>query len=977
MPFGVTTIVVARGAARRLGRTLDAVAAQTRHSDRIVVAAIGLDDATLDLARGTGPDLIVALPADLSFGLAVQAAVDEIEAHLPPLDDGWYWLLRDDAVADPDALSALLATAERNPSLEVTGPKLLRADDRAVLAGFGQSVTRGGRRIELRRDELDQGQFEGVSDVYAVDRVGMLVRASTWAELGGFDPGLPDVDDALDFCTRVWLADGRVLLTPGARVEVAAVTPRGFDRERTVRTAQLHRGLVASGPVEYALRWIGLVPIAFLRAFWHLLRKRPGRIGPDVVAAFVVAFGRTDAWGARARFARTSTQPLRVIERLQIAPDDLRRTRALRRDQLRAQTREERERYALFGTGGVWVLIASVIVSVLLLFPLLGDATLTGGALLPLSSSLTELWGNTGYGVRDSGAGALGVADPFALVLAILGTLTFWHPSLVIVVLWFLAMPLSAFGAWFLTARFTNRGWLRAVAAFTWMLVPPLQAALADGRLSVVLVHLLLPWLVFAGLHAQRAWSGVAAASLVVAAVLACAPSLTPALVVLWIVAVVAAGRLWYRQLFIAVPVVALFLPLVVAQWNRGRPLAVFADPGLPNPVDPVRGWAVALGFPDTTLGGWTSLLGDGAVEPAVLLGGLLLPLAMLVLVGLFARTQHVGLAALVIGLLGFASSALMGGFAATSIGDRAVPLDLGPAQSLLACGVLGAVIAGAAALRRIAPVVSIVALAGLAVLVAPAAGAHLAGTATATGGDGRSLPAIVEAVGRAEPEVGTLVITPMPDGAMRVHLVRGTGETLDGQSTLRATADSFSPTDTRLAELAVGLASDPTFAPTSELHALGVGFVLIERPSDDSEQVAARLTSTIDANGLFSAAGESEFGDLWQVENSTIGPADPDVAEPLATGNVDTWLGRGVLAVQVLVLVAAVLLAVPTGGLDARAALVAGMPRRRRESLDDEQDLGRRAFRAVDVADEHVPSYEPDEDETSVDDARGGDERG
>lgn len=962
MPFGVTTIVVARGPARQLGRTLEAVASQTRPSDRTIVAALGLDEASLDAARAVGPDLIVTLSADLSFGAAVEAVLEEADEHLPLPDDGWFWLLPGDAVADPDALGALLATAERNPSLQVTGPKLIRADDRAVIAGFGQSVTRGDHRVVLRQDELDQGQFEGVSDVLAVDRTGMLVRDDTWRALGGFDPGLPVIDDALDFCTRVWLSDGRVLLTPGARVEVQPKPPRRFGDERVARMAHLHRGLVASGPLEFAVRWLGLVPVALLRAFWHLLRKRPGRIGPDLAAAVAVAFGRTGAARSRERFASTRTQPLRVIERLQVPPDELRRTRALQRDQLRAQTSAERERYALLGTGGVWVLLAAAVVSVVLLFPLLGASTLAGGALLPLSDSVATLWSNTGYGVRDAGAGALGVADPFAFVLAILGSLTFWHPSQSIVVLWLVALPVAAMGAWFLAARFTLRGWLRAFAAFAWMLAPPLLAALADGRLAGVLVHLLLPWVVFAGLEAARSWTAVAACSLATAAVVACSPSLAVPLGVLWVLGMARAGRFWYRQLFIAVPALALFAPLAVAQFNRGRPLAVFADPGLPVPVEPVRGWPVALGFPDVDLGGWTDIVGDGAMTPVLVLAAMLLPLAMLVLLSLFLRTQRIGLASLVMGLVGFAAAALAGGVAFVSVGDESVPLSIGPAQSLLALGVLGAAVAGLAALGRATVALSLLALAGIAAVAAPLAIAQLDGNALARPGDGRSLPAMVEAEGAQAAEVGTLVITPMPDGAMRVELVRGTGETLDGQSTLRSTAPVFSETDARLAAIAVGLASDPSFESLSDFHELGINFVLVAQPGADGQEMATRLRATIDANGQFRTAGDSEFGHLWRVENATAQPADAGVRAPLA--QVDLWRARGVLAVQVLVILGAVLLAIPTGGLDARAALAARVPGRSRETLDDERDLDPRAFGAVDVDDEHLPAYADDVDD-------------
>ena len=61
-----------------------------------------------------------------------------------------------------------------------------------------------------------------MSDVLAVAAGGMLVRASLWNTLEGFDPSLPAIDDALDFCVRARLAGHRVQLVPAARVRSAS-----------------------------------------------------------------------------------------------------------------------------------------------------------------------------------------------------------------------------------------------------------------------------------------------------------------------------------------------------------------------------------------------------------------------------------------------------------------------------------------------------------------------------------------------------------------------------------------------------------------------------------------------------------------------------------------------------------------------------------------------------------------------------------
>src|SRR5690606_31601763 len=101
------------------------------------------------------------------------------------------------------------------------------------------------------------------------------------------------------------------------------------------------------------------------------------------------------------------------------------------------------------------------------------------------------------------------------------------------------------------------------------------------------LVHILLPWLFHTASVAHRSWGAAGAGSLVFAAVVACSPSLAPALLLLWLIAlaiVIGAGRLVgvIRLFWLLVPALALFTPLVVWQIGHGSLWALLADPGRP-----------------------------------------------------------------------------------------------------------------------------------------------------------------------------------------------------------------------------------------------------------------------------------------------------------------------------------------------------------------------------------------------------------
>lgn len=977
MRAAVTVILVARNGAHILDRTITAIEAQSRAPERIAMVNIDSSDDTRAIMRSAEPDLLLSLPADTGFGDAVREAALELDA-LDGGEEGWLWLLGADNSPEHDALEQLMATVERNPSLHVTGPKQVRRDDPAVIVEYGQTMTNGGASVVLHQGELDQGQFERLSDVLAVGAGGMLVRRSVWRELGGFDPGLPVVDDALDFCQRVWLGGGRVILTPTARVErdgspETLLSPSGermsaSQRIYERRKAQLHRRLSSSTPFGFVLHWLGLVPMAVVRSIWNLLRKLPGRIIPEFAAAVAVAFGRTGARRARSHFSDHLREPRTAIDRLRTTPAEQRKQRELRAEQLRARRHGVKQHLDFLATGGAWVVLLGVVASLAMFLPLMNAGALTGGALLPLSPNIAELWGNTGYGVRDEGLAAMGPADPFTLVLAVLGTFTFWQPSLAVVGLWLLAIPLAGLGAWMLAAHLTARPWLRAIAGLAWMAAPPLLIALNDGRIAAVLVHLALPWLILSGMQALETWRAVASLALLAALVTASAPSLAPALLVLWLLSMLLGRHHWRRQLIVPVPALVLFGPLLVAQFNRGGPaglLRVFADPGLAVASDAVTGPAAFLGFPTSEFGGWVDLLAHAgsSFDAPIVLAMLAVPAALAAALGVISPQFRTAAMGLTIAVLGAASVLLAAKLEFQSIGEDAVGLWIGSAQSMLLLGVGGMALAGLASLKRAgAGILGTLMLAGLVAAALPPALAHSEGRSSVAAGAANTVPAIVEAQGTVEDRVGTLILKPVAGGSLRMVLDRGTGETLDAQSTLRTTAEKLSPEQERLANLVVELVSDHAAAPTSELHAFGVSYVLLTPAEADASDLRMRLSTSLDANGALAPAGSSVHGTLWQVSNATLAPADPEMSANLAAGNLGTWQGRLIIGIQLLVLLITILLALPTGSLEADAALADQPVRRRWAWLDGELLTRRRPMDYGDVAGERVDAYEADD---------------
>jgi hypothetical protein len=125
---------------------------------------------------------------------------------------------------------------------------------------------------------------------------------------------------------------------------------------------------------------------------------------------------------------------------------------------------------------------------------------LAGGRLLPVGD-LGEIWA-TYLAPWHPVAGGTASAAPASLpVLGTLGALftPIGGPAALVAVLLLGDVPLAALTAYLATRRLRVRRWIRAGAAAAYALLPAATASVAQGRLDVVAVHIVMP-LVIAGI---------------------------------------------------------------------------------------------------------------------------------------------------------------------------------------------------------------------------------------------------------------------------------------------------------------------------------------------------------------------------------------------------------------------------------------------------------------------------------------------
>lgn len=920
MPDRVHAILVVRPEGRtptsaHLRATLTALAAQTRPVDALTIVLCGGGSDLRDIAARSGAEGVITAPHGTGFAAATAMAT-------PRLTGDAVWLLAQDTAPEPDALTRLAGALELAASVAFVAPKLVQWEDRSELVSLGVSMSPLGRTVDLATGELDQGQHDAAEDVLGTDIRGVLVRLDAWRQLGGLDAGLAGADEGLDLGVRARLAGERVTLVPSAVVAVAGDGVAGLPSERhstrrefAIRTAELHRRLVYAPAVALVLHWLSLLPLAVWRTLAHLVAKQPGRVGPDWAATLLVMV----RWGAIAR-ARGRIRATRRAGWARLTP--LRISRA----QLRLRWEGDgadpdapvRSELRFFTGGGAWAVLGAAAVSVGVFPALLAWPVLGGGALLPLRSTVAQLWADAAYGSRALGLGDVAPADPFAAVIAVVGTLWPFEPSRALVLLWLLALPLAVLGAWFAATRVTERSLLRIVAAVAWALAPAFLAALVEGRPAAVLVHLLLPWLLYTGSVAHRSWAGAGGASLLLAAVIACAPSLAPALVVAWLAALVAViaarrGHGAAKVVWLLVPSIVLFAPLVWERLRSGDVLALLADPGVAVgggvAADAPGRLLLAAGFPTADPGGWGAFLGGAPVWWVPLL---VTPLAILALLSLVTPRWPVGAALIALTLLGTATAFAAVAIAVSFAGTAAVPLWPGAGLSLAWAGAVGAAVLTLDTgllprLRMLRPAVAFVLLLPLVVTAIPALTAPARDAAVLTNGPVSTLPAFVAAEGRGDPRVGTIVLNPGGDG-MIVRVVWGGSETLGGQSTVRATRTEASAADRELADLAADLVTSTSPEAVQALADRGIAFVLLEAPTGDAEAVRAlRLSAStaLDQRNGLDAVGDTTRGALWRVTGD-VQPRPDDTASVRDASRLIAWA-------QIIVVAICLLLAVPT----------------------------------------------------------------
>lgn len=706
------------------------------------------------------------------------------------------------------------------------------------------------------------------------------------------------------------------------------------------RHAQLHARLTGvPGP------WVPLVALAMLvgapfHAMFRLLVKQPALARDEIVVPLWTLARVGPVVRARRSARRTRRLPRRALRPLQgtwrqvlaerrdrrLARAEQRRTAWAPTDIERRELRQLaiRRRAGLAAAALVLVAFTAVVFGPLV-GVLLSGGRLVGGGLLPASSTLGDVWRAATTGWVADGLGSPAPADPFVTALLPATLLVGGATQTAVNVLVPACFLAAGLGAWFAAGAMTRSLALRGWATLVWVGAPVLLAAVGSGRVGAVLAHAALPWAALAvvralGLQrvdvvapatpgtatpgattpdpappASRAPGGslvaAATAGLLFAVVVAGAPVLLPAgVVVLLVVALVAPRHRRYLAL-VPLPAVAVFAPFLVhvAQtWTVGGWRLLLADPGAPVASTPAEPWQLLLGAP-VMPAPWFGLDGDGALDllarwAPFLTGCLLAVLAVVAVV----RGRRVAVAAWFVAAVGLATAVVA---ASTTVAPPVAGAPVtgwpGAGVSLVLLALLVAALAGAPTLPRrgAAPwrtgcVVAVAVLVTLAPLGGAASWtAHVLDRSHArVEALGATSEPVVPPVGRqmqsspAQSRVLSLELA--DDGVVEYAALRADGPQAVDSSVVVHGARAGDPTAGEgplpqvVAELTAGTSDDVA----SRLVGLGVGAVLVPASAPE-DQARAELVARLDMVPGLERMTEGQAGLTWRVA--------PDGAEP------------------------------------------------------------------------------------------------
>lgn len=499
----VLAVVVAHEPGPWFEETLDSLATQD-YSRLSVVVIDGAGDPALGArVREALPSASLLDAGDTEgFSAAANAILDT------EVDPAFLLLCHDDVALASDAVRMLVTEALRS-NAGVAGGKLVDWDRPDRLQHVALEVDRFAVATDVvDPGELDQEQFDAVTDVFAVPTACLLINTALFRTLGGFDPEIAHRGEEVDFCWRAQLVGARVMVVPDA---IVRHRDRLFERtgiddiRRTKARHQLRTVMVTSSRPGLFVTLPLMVLLTLGEALIALVTGRFSQVR-DVFGAWSWNFRRLGQIRRRRKELRALTR-VRHSDVRSLQEGGSVRINAFVRGQI-GRRNVDQELRSLIRTGTAR--IAAVVGALLLGFVLFGSRSLLSdgvpavGDFLSFGDSSGALVDEWWSGWRHRDLGSAGTAQSGLGVIG--GVAWLLGGSLGLVrLLWVLGPILVGLaGAWrMLSPTGSRRAQIGSLLAYA--IVPLPWASVASASISGLYGYAVAPWVLAALLHGEAA----------------------------------------------------------------------------------------------------------------------------------------------------------------------------------------------------------------------------------------------------------------------------------------------------------------------------------------------------------------------------------------------------------------------------------------------------------------------------------------
>ena len=404
----------------------------------------------------------------------------------------------------PDAVRLMVEESFRS-NAAIIGPKVVNWERPNELLDVGYEMDKLGYPVSrIEEGELDQEQYDAVSEVFVISTTATLVRADLFAALGGFDEEMGMIGEDVDLCWRAHLAGALVMVVPLAIArhrEEIGVYQNSHSKTQNRERHRL-RAVLSNYGILHSFR---VVPQAFLIS---LLQALSGLLTGNL-SRLKVFFG---AWGWNLIRFKSLLRRRKRIKELRQIPDS-----QIRAAQIRGATpikklfgpfqynenssRQDKGRFSYFlqeiRSGPSRVALSFFVgASIVFLFGsrhLITRTVPVVGDLVPFDLGVKDtfaLWFSnywqTGIGYEGTHPNALGI-------IGILGILFWGCMGLLRLVLTLGMIPIGVLGIWFFLKPFAS-AWVRSTGALIYFAAPVSYHSLASGSWDGLILFGCLPW---------------------------------------------------------------------------------------------------------------------------------------------------------------------------------------------------------------------------------------------------------------------------------------------------------------------------------------------------------------------------------------------------------------------------------------------------------------------------------------------------